>query len=160
MQNKEREMNKYKKLASNTLIFAIGNFGSKILVIFLTTLYTNFISPEDMGTKENLETMALFRSDKTGILTIRTGIGKFQIICRISGGYKKRFFLFGNSPVVLRKGIHGRGIAVQRGTGSGNGSFRKLPVQLGHRREFFIDGFAPALLFVQMPVSGFFVVTK
>lgn len=60
MQNKEREMNKYKKLASNTLIFAIGNFGSKILVIFLTTLYTNFISPEDMGTKENLETMALF----------------------------------------------------------------------------------------------------
>lgn len=53
-------MNKYKKLASNTLIFAIGNFGSKILVIFLTTLYTNFISPEDMGTKENLDTMALF----------------------------------------------------------------------------------------------------
>lgn len=53
-------MNKYKKLASNTLIFAIGNFGSKILVILLTALYTKHISPENMGTKENLELMALF----------------------------------------------------------------------------------------------------
>lgn len=60
MQNKEREMNKYKKLASNTMIFAVGNFGSKILVILLTRLYTKHINPADMGTKELLETMALF----------------------------------------------------------------------------------------------------
>ena len=31
-------MNKYKKLAFNTMIFAIGNFGSKILVLLLTRL--------------------------------------------------------------------------------------------------------------------------
>lgn len=53
-------MNKYKKLASNTLIFGIGTFGSKILVILLSILYANYISPYDSGIKGNLETVALF----------------------------------------------------------------------------------------------------
>lgn len=53
-------MNKYKKLASNTIIFAIGNFGSKILVLLLTRLYTKHINPNDMGIKDLLETTALF----------------------------------------------------------------------------------------------------
>lgn len=53
-------MNKYKKLAFNTIIFAIGNFGSKILVLLLTRLYTEYISPDDMNTKELLEMTALF----------------------------------------------------------------------------------------------------
>ena len=53
-------MNKYKKLAVNTGIFAIGNFGSKILVILLTRLYTKHISPESLYTKDLLELIALF----------------------------------------------------------------------------------------------------
>lgn len=53
-------MNKYKKLAFNTVIFAIGSFGSKILVLLLTRLYTEHISPADMNTKDLLETTALF----------------------------------------------------------------------------------------------------
>lgn len=53
-------MNKYKKLAFNTLIFAIGSFGSKILVLLLTRLYTNNISPSDSSTKELLEITANF----------------------------------------------------------------------------------------------------
>lgn len=52
-------MNKYKKLAFNTLIFGIGSFGSKILVILLTRLYTKEIDPGNMGIKSNLETIAL-----------------------------------------------------------------------------------------------------
>jgi len=48
-------MNKYKNLAMNTVIFAVGSFGSKILVLFLTRLYTSNISPEDSSTKELLE---------------------------------------------------------------------------------------------------------
>jgi len=48
-------MNKYKKLAKNTIVFAIGSFGSKILVLFLTYLYTSNISSEDSSTKELLE---------------------------------------------------------------------------------------------------------
>lgn len=53
-------MNKYKKLAFNTVIFAIGTFGSKILVILLTRLYTKYIDPSGMGQKDLLETAALF----------------------------------------------------------------------------------------------------
>ena len=48
-------MNKYKKLVSNTLIFAIGSFGSKILLLLLTRLYTGNINPGDNSTKELLE---------------------------------------------------------------------------------------------------------
>lgn len=53
-------MNKYKKLAMNTMIFAIGNFGSKILVLFLTRLYSSNIGSADSSTKELLEITANF----------------------------------------------------------------------------------------------------
>ena len=33
-------MNRYQKLASNTVILAIGTFGSKLLVFLLMPLYT------------------------------------------------------------------------------------------------------------------------
>ena len=48
-------MNQYKRLAANTIIFAIGSFGSKILTLFLTKLYTANINPADISTKELLE---------------------------------------------------------------------------------------------------------
>lgn len=53
-------MNKYKQLASNTIIFAIGSFGSKFLLLFLTKLYTANIHPADNSTKELLEITANF----------------------------------------------------------------------------------------------------
>ena len=53
-------MNKYKKLAANTLIFAIGSFGSKILLLLLTRLYTHNISSGDNSTKSLLEQTANF----------------------------------------------------------------------------------------------------
>lgn len=53
-------MNKYKKLLSNTVIFAIGSFGSKILLLLLTRLYTGNINPGDNSTKELLEQTANF----------------------------------------------------------------------------------------------------
>ena len=40
----------YKKLFSNTLIFAIGSFGSKLLVLILVPLYTAALSPAEYGT--------------------------------------------------------------------------------------------------------------
>ena len=40
----------YKKLFSNTIIFAIGSFGSKLLVLILVPLYTAALSPEQYGT--------------------------------------------------------------------------------------------------------------
>lgn len=53
-------MNKYKKLVFNTGIFAIGTFGSKILIILLTRLYAHNMNPVNNGIKDLLETMLLF----------------------------------------------------------------------------------------------------
>ena len=53
-------MNKYKTLALNTVIFAIGSFGSKILLFFLTRLYTGNIISDNLNTKELLEITANF----------------------------------------------------------------------------------------------------
>ena len=43
-------MNKYKKLLSNTLIFAIGTFSSKVLVFLLMPLYTSVLTEAEFGT--------------------------------------------------------------------------------------------------------------
>ena len=53
-------MNKYKKLAQNTAIFAIGSFGSKILTLLLTRIYSANIAPDDTSTKSLLEQSANF----------------------------------------------------------------------------------------------------
>lgn len=53
-------MNKYKKLAFNTIVFGIGTFGSKVLVLLLNRLYSTYFPPEESGTKSLLFTTALF----------------------------------------------------------------------------------------------------
>lgn len=45
-------MNKYKKLLSNTLIFGIGTFSSKILVFLLMPLYTSVLTKGEYGTAD------------------------------------------------------------------------------------------------------------
>lgn len=42
-------MNKYTKLASNTMVLAIGQFGSKFLVLFLTRFYQSVLKEEGFG---------------------------------------------------------------------------------------------------------------
>ena len=53
-------MNKYKTLALKTVVFAIGNFGSKLLSFFLNYLYTGHMSSGVFNTKEILELCANF----------------------------------------------------------------------------------------------------
>ena len=53
-------MNKYKKLALNTGIFAIGSFGAKILNLLLTRLYALNLSDTESGVKGLLELSLLF----------------------------------------------------------------------------------------------------
>ena len=43
-------MNKYRNLISNTLIFAIGTFSSKVLVFLLMPLYTSVLNEAEYGT--------------------------------------------------------------------------------------------------------------
>ncbi len=47
-------MNKYQKLAGNTLIFAIGNFGAKFLSFILMRLYTGCLTSEEYGAADIL----------------------------------------------------------------------------------------------------------
>ncbi len=53
-------LNKYKQLAMNTAVFAIGSFGSKILLLLLNKLYTHNIASADNSTKGLLENTANF----------------------------------------------------------------------------------------------------
>ncbi len=43
-------MNKYRKLLNNSIIFFIGNFGSKVLSFLLVRFYTHCLSPSEYGT--------------------------------------------------------------------------------------------------------------
>ncbi len=38
-------MNKYRTLATNTLLLSIGTFGSKLLVFFTVRFYTGYLPP-------------------------------------------------------------------------------------------------------------------
>lgn len=51
-------MNKYNKLAQNTTIFFIANFGSKILTFLLVRFYTEFLTTNEYGTVDLLNTTA------------------------------------------------------------------------------------------------------
>lgn len=50
----------YKKLFSNTIIFAIGSFSSKILVLLLVPIYTNYLTPEQVGLNDVIVLVANF----------------------------------------------------------------------------------------------------
>lgn len=49
-------MNNYKRLFSNSIIFAIGNLGSKLIIIFLVPFYTYFLSTQEYGIVDLLTT--------------------------------------------------------------------------------------------------------
>ncbi|MFD1899696.1 lipopolysaccharide biosynthesis protein [Enterococcus termitis] len=49
-------MNKYKKLINNSIIFAVGNVGSKLILIFLMPFYTRYLTPGEFGTVDLVTT--------------------------------------------------------------------------------------------------------
>lgn len=49
-------MNKYKYLATNTFVFFISKFSSKILVVLLLPLYTSVLSPSEYGISDLINT--------------------------------------------------------------------------------------------------------
>lgn len=51
-------MNKYSKLVSNTFIFALGTFSSKLLVYFLMPIYTDILSPDEFNKVELITSTA------------------------------------------------------------------------------------------------------
>lgn len=77
-------MDKYKKLATNTIIFAIGTFGSKLINFFLIRFYTTFMTTTVFSEKDLVELTANFLipvfSFSVADAIIRYGLDK---------GYKK-----------------------------------------------------------------------
>ncbi len=51
-------MNKYKKLLSDTVIYGVGTFASKLLVFFLTRLYTECLTEAEYGKADLITNMA------------------------------------------------------------------------------------------------------
>lgn len=49
---------KYKKLIKDTLIFALGNVGSKFIIFFLVPLYTHCLTTEEYGSADFIFTIA------------------------------------------------------------------------------------------------------
>ena len=101
-------MDRYKKLLSNTMIFAIGTFGSKMLVFLLMPLYTRVLSQSQYGTVDlivqasnllipiasiginnSIIRFGLERNiNKKGVMTVGllTILSGFLIMCRMFSG--------------------------------------------------------------------------
>lgn len=52
--------NKYKELFNDTLIFALGRFGSRLILFFLVPLYTNYLTNDQYGTADLVFTISQF----------------------------------------------------------------------------------------------------
>ena len=78
-------MNKYKKLLSNTLIFGIGTFSSKVMVYLLMPLYTALLSKAEYSTADLITQAA-------NLLMPLAAIGMYDGIFRfaIDAGEKKK----------------------------------------------------------------------
>ena len=71
-------MNKYQKLASNTIILAIGQFGSKLLVYFMLKYYTSMLGADGFGDVNNIiNASSLLISVVT--LSINEGVLRFAL---------------------------------------------------------------------------------
>lgn len=73
-------MNRYKKLASNTIVLALGQFGSKLLVVVLMRFYQNMLGQEgygEVGTIIDTATLLMaFATLSIGESIIRFGLDK------------------------------------------------------------------------------------
>lgn len=69
-------MNRYQKLASNTVILGIGTFGSKLLVFLLMPLYTAWLTTAEYGAAEMISGIANFLIP-IACVGVSTGIFRF-----------------------------------------------------------------------------------
>lgn len=69
-------MNRSQKLVSNTVILAIGTFGSKLLVFFLMPLYTAWLTTAEYGAAEMITSLSNFLIPLAAV-GVSTGIFRF-----------------------------------------------------------------------------------
>lgn len=93
-------MNKYKKLLSNTLIFGIGTFSSKVMVYLLMPLYTALLSKAEYSTADLITQAA-------NLLMPLAAVGMYDGIFRFAidaGEKKKEIFSSGMAILLLGSG--------------------------------------------------------
>ncbi len=94
-------MNKYKKLLSNTLIFGIGTFSSKVMVYLLMPIYTAILSKAEYSTADLITQAA-------NLLMPIVAIGMYDGIFRFAidaGEKKKEIYSSGMAMLFLGSGI-------------------------------------------------------
>ncbi len=82
----------YKKLFSNTVIFAVGSFSSKILVILLVKVYTTYLSRAELGVNDVITQIANWLQPVV-TMTISEAVIRFGLDKAFS---KKNVFTIGN----------------------------------------------------------------
>ncbi len=86
------EQSSYGKLLSNTIVFAIGSFSSKVLVLLLIPIYTNYLTTSELGRTDILQQIANWLMPVVS-LTIAEAIIRFGL----DKAYDKRkVFTIGN----------------------------------------------------------------
>lgn len=91
--SEKKQQSSYGKLVSNTIIFAIGSFSSKVLVLLLVPIYTNYLSKSEGGEKALLMQIANWMLP-LATLTISEAIIRFGLDKSCN---KKRVFTIGNA---------------------------------------------------------------
>lgn len=82
----------YRKLVSNTLVFAIGSFSSKVLVLLLIPIYTSYLSTSELGVTDVLTQIANWMLP-LATMTISEAIIRFGLDKAYD---KRRVFTIGN----------------------------------------------------------------
>ncbi|MBQ4273540.1 MAG: oligosaccharide flippase family protein, partial [Clostridia bacterium] len=94
-------MNRYQKLASNTVILAIGTFGSKLLVFLLMPLYTAWLTTAEYGAAEMITGIANFLIP---IACVGVSTGIFRFAAEREADQKR---VFSSSVALLGLGLGG-----------------------------------------------------
>lgn len=105
-ENSVAKKSSYKKLVSNTLIFALGSFSSKILVILLVNVYTTYLSTQEMGVNDVIQQIANWLLPIV-TMTVSESVIRFGLDKAYD---KKQVFTIGNIACML--GFAGLGIVL------------------------------------------------
>ncbi len=87
-----KKKSSYKKLFSNTVIFAIGSFSSKILILLLVKVYTSYLSREELGINDVITQIANWLQPIV-TMTISEAVIRFGLDKAFD---KKKVFTIGN----------------------------------------------------------------
>ncbi|MBR1392920.1 MAG: polysaccharide biosynthesis C-terminal domain-containing protein [Ruminococcus sp.] len=124
----------YKKLFSNTVIFAIGSFSSKILVLLLVKVYTTYLTRDELGVNDVITQIANWLQPVV-TMTISEAVIRFGLDKAYD---KKKVFTLGN--IVCLAGFAVLGII--------------LPVvAISGAADIYLGGYS-GLLYVYVVMSG------